>query len=374
MKKIIFIALVAIISQSCTEKKFGAFTISGQIKNANEQRIFLQELSLTDKEPLNLDTATIDKKGNFILRGVGKEEGLYRVSTEKGTDFIIINDNNNIKLIADLNDYVHYKVEGSVASAQLHAFFENYRQQDSAMASCFIRLDSLQKTNASDSILLPCRQERDRRMGDLNALVTNFINKSESPAARIYAIGIASRTLKKEELQQLVKASVNKFPEHSSLQKVSTILSGATQPEPEEISKVNMEAPDFTLPDPNGKMISLKSFRGKYVLVDFWASWCGPCRQENPTVVAAFNRFKDKNFTVLGVSLDDNKAKWLKAIQDDKLTWTHVSDLKQWESIVVPMYQIQGIPFNVLVDPNGKVIASELRGEDLEKTLSSVLK
>ncbi len=374
MKKIIFIALVAIISQSCTEKKFGAFTVSGQIKNANEQKIYLQELSLTEKEPLNLDTATIDKKGNFILRGVGKEEGLYRISTEMGMDFIIINDNNNIKLIADLNDYIHYKVEGSVASAQLHAFFENYRQQDSAMASCFIRLDSLQKTNAPDSILLPCRQERDRRMGDLNALVTNFINKSESPAARIYAIGIASRTLKKEELQQLVKASVNKFPEHRSLKKISTMLSVAAQPAPSENSLDNTEAPDFTLPDPNGKMISLKSFRGKYVLVDFWASWCGPCRQENPTVVAAFNRFKDKNFTVLGVSLDDNKAKWLKAIQDDKLTWTHVSDLKQWESIVVPMYQIQGIPFNVLVDPNGKIIASGLRGEDLEKTLSSVLK
>lgn len=374
MKKIIFIALVAIISQSCTEKKFGAFTVSGQIKNANEQKIYLQELSLTEKEPLNLDTATIDKKGNFILRGVGKEEGLYRISTEMGMDFIIINDNNNIKLIADLNDYIHYKVEGSVASAQLHAFFENYRQQDSAMASCFIRLDSLQKTNAPDSILLPCRQERDRRMGDLNALVTNFINKSESPAARIYAIGIASRTLKKEELQQLAKASVNKFPEHRSLKKISTMLSVAAQPTPSENSLDNTEAPDFTLPDPNGKMISLKSFRGKYVLVDFWASWCGPCRQENPTVVGAFNRFKDKNFTVLGVSLDDNKAKWLKAVQDDKLTWTHVSDLKQWESIVVPMYQIQGIPFNVLVDPNGKIIASGLRGEDLEKTLSSVLK
>jgi peroxiredoxin len=374
MKKIILFALVAIISQSCNEKKFGAFTISGQIKNANEQRIFLQELSLTEKEPLNLDTATIDKKGNFILRGVGKEEGLYRVSTEKGTDFIIINDNNNIKLIADLNDYVHYKVEGSVASEQLHTFFENYRRQDSALASCFIRLDSLQKTNTPDSILLPCRQERDRRMGDLNALVTNFINNSGSPAARTYVMGIATRTMKKEELQGLAKASLAKFPDHKGLQQVVTLLSANTPAPPAENAMANVEAPDFTLPDPNGKMISLKSFKGKYVLVDFWASWCGPCRQENPTVVAAFNRFKDKNFTVLGVSLDENKANWLQAIQDDKLSWTHVSDLKQWESVVVPMYQIQGIPFNVLVDPTGKIIASGLRGEDLEKTLSSVLK
>lgn len=374
MKKIILLALIALITQSCNEKKFGAFTVSGQIKNANEQKIYLQELSLTEKEPLNLDTATIDKKGNFILRGVGKEEGLYRVSTEKGMDFILINDKNNIKLIADLNDYVHYKVEGSVASEQLHSFFEEYRLQDSAMASCFIRLDSLQKKNTPDSIQLPYRQERDRRIGDLNSLVSNFISRSESPAARIYAIGIASRTMKTEELQQLAKASLKKFPEHSSLKKIATLLSGASQPGPAENSLNNSEAPDFTLPDPDGKMISLKSFRGKFVLVDFWASWCGPCRQENPTVVAAFNRFKEKNFTVLGVSLDENKAKWLKAIQDDKLSWTHVSDLKQWESVVVPMYQIQGIPFNVLIDPSGKIIASGLRGEDLEKILNSVLK
>jgi peroxiredoxin len=211
-------------------------------------------------------------------------------------------------------------------------------------------------------------------MGDLNALVTNFINNSGSPAARTYVMGIATRTMKKEELQGLAKASLAKFPDHKGLQQVVTLLSANTPAPPAENAMANVEAPDFTLPDPNGKMISLKSFKGKYVLVDFWASWCGPCRQENPTVVAAFNRFKDKNFTVLGVSLDENKANWLQAIQDDKLSWTHVSDLKQWESVVVPMYQIQGIPFNVLVDPTGKIIASGLRGEDLEKTLSSVLK
>ncbi|MFN5692017.1 MAG: redoxin domain-containing protein [Bacteroidota bacterium] len=374
MKKSLFILLAFFFALGCKEKKFGAFTVSGQLKNASQQKILLQELSIEDKQPLTIDSATLDKRGNFILRGVGKEERLYRVAIEGGVDFIIINDNNNIKLVADLNDYTHYKVEGSTASDQLHNLFENYRQQDSALAACFIRLDSLQQSNTSDSMQVACSQERDRRIGDMNELVSKFIKSSGSPAARMYVIGIATRTMKREELQQLAKLSLDQFPDHSGLQRVMKLLTQTTQGPAPEASPVNKEAPDFTLPDPSGKMISLKSFRGKYVLVDFWASWCGPCRQENPTVVAAFNRFKDKNFTVLGVSLDDNKAKWLKAIQDDKLAWTHVSDLKQWESIVVSLYQFQGIPYNVLIDPDGKIIASELRGDDLEKMLASVLK
>jgi peroxiredoxin len=108
--------------------------------------------------------------------------------------------------------------------------------------------------------------------------------------------------------------------------------------------------------------------------VDFWASWCGPCRQENPNVVAAYNQFKDKNFTVLGVSLDEDKAAWQKAITKDNLTWNHMSDLKQWESEAVKAYGFEGIPFNVLIDPQGKIIASGLRGEELESKLKEVLK
>src|SRR5690606_36972157 len=139
---------------------------------------------------------------------------------------------------------------------------------------------------------------------------------------------------------------------------------------------VGAVAPDFTLPDTVGNDLALSSLRGKYVLVGCWTSWCAPCRQENPTVVAAFERFKDKNFTVLGVSLGrpGKKADWMKAIQDDKLEqWPHVSDLQFWDSPVVQLYSIRGIPQNYLLDPDGRIVASNLRGSALEEKLNEIL-
>ena len=134
-------------------------------------------------------------------------------------------------------------------------------------------------------------------------------------------------------------------------------------------------APEFSQPDSGGKQVKLSDFRGKYVLLDFWASWCGPCRQENPNVVKVYNQYKDKNFTVLGVSLDrqSGKSAWLKAIEDDKLTWTHVSDLKEWGNEAAKKYNVTSIPQNFLLDPNGKIIAKNLRGEELESALALAL-
>jgi peroxiredoxin len=139
-------------------------------------------------------------------------------------------------------------------------------------------------------------------------------------------------------------------------------------------NSLNIPADDFSQQDMKGQQVKLSSFRGKYVLVDFWASWCGPCRQENPNVVKAYNKYKDKNFTILGVSLDDNRERWLNAIQHDGLVWTQVSDLQGWQNEVAQQYGVQSIPTNFLVDPEGKIIARNLRGPELEQKLQELLK
>ncbi|MBS1665557.1 MAG: TlpA family protein disulfide reductase, partial [Bacteroidetes bacterium] len=138
-------------------------------------------------------------------------------------------------------------------------------------------------------------------------------------------------------------------------------------------SWVGKQVPEFSLPDANGRNVSLASYKGKFLLVDFWASWCAPCRAENPNVVKVYNEFKDRNFAILGVSLDKDKAPWLEAIKADGLTWTQISDLKYWDTKAVEVFKFGGIPYNILIDPTGKVIAESLRGDELESKLKEVL-
>ena len=142
----------------------------------------------------------------------------------------------------------------------------------------------------------------------------------------------------------------------------------------EKKTSIGAIAPEFAAADTAGRLIALSSLKGKYVLLDFWAAWCGPCRQENPNVVQAFHKYKEKGFTVLGVSLDRERKDWLKGVRDDKLTWTNVSELKYFESPTAVLYGIESIPRNFLLDPNGKIIGRDLRGPDLNEKLEEVFK
>ncbi len=374
MKKILWLCLLSAVLISCTEKKHGPFVVSGKFLNSPEQKIYLQEIPFAGEQPVVLDSATLKNSGNFELRSHAKEEGLYRLQLEKGPAVLVVNDSKSIRLKIDMAHFRLYEVEGSPATASLHELMENYHAKDSILYKAFGVLDSLQKQKASDSALTVASLLRDNQVAALNSFVSDFIKKSPSPAVRYYAIGLASRTMKTEDLKALAILSADAFKEHDGLAKLKSMLTvQAANTASSSYGLLNQQAPEITMPDASGKTVSLSSFKGKYVLVDFWASWCGPCRNENPNVVAVYQKFKDKNFTVLGVSLDEGKEEWLQAVKDDGLVWTQISDLKKWESTVVGQYKFDGIPFNVLIDPSGKIIASSLRGADLEKKLTELL-
>jgi peroxiredoxin len=375
MKKLLVI-FSALAFFSCKhENTIGRFTLTGEIKNASDQKIFLEEMYFSQNPPAVIDTSLLEK-GKVNIKSIASEEGLYRIRLEKGPGYIFINDKDAISFTADATDE-GYKSQtfNSPANASLKKFISILDSLQGVLHAAGNGITSLRESQAKDSIIKASENSLAQITSLYNDFILKYIDTTASPIVALFALGYTQQ-IKPDTITKTVNALVQRFPNHHALNElVNQYNQSLAQNKTNNTNTTeSIMAPDFTMPDVNGKLVSLSSFRGKYVLVDFWASWCRPCREENPNVVAMYNKFKGKNFTILGVSLDKQKAAWLQAIKEDGLTWNHVSDLKFWNSAAVPLYNIEGIPYNVLIDPQGKIIAKELRGADLENKLQEVLK
>lgn len=264
----------------------------------------------------------------------------------------------------------NYSVKGSSGNADLMALMNQQETYNNRFEALYNQYDSLQK-KGDKAGMQQIEKSIDQLGDEMNETVfASFLKTHPNSPVALYALkqyaGYDIDPAKVEPLFASLPASTKAWPSAKALKDRIDIA---------KKTAIGNYAMDFTQNDTLGKPVSLSSFKGKYVLVDFWASWCGPCRRENPNVVKVFNKFKDKNFTILSVSLDrpDAKDKWLAAIHKDGLAWTHVSDLKYWDNAVAKQYGIRAIPQNFLLDPQGKIIARNLRGQDLDEKLSEVI-
>jgi thiol-disulfide isomerase/thioredoxin len=380
LNRYLLIATIILMMSACNNKsKEGSFTLNGQVKNIADQQVYLEQLFFSQQDPQVLDTANV-KSGKFELSSVAGEEGLYRIRFEKmNSGFVFINDKDNINFTADMNDVsLEGPVFSSPANTALKNLIINIDGQRGQLVSTSQAIDSLKKMTGADS-LIAAETLKLRGINDkFNSFMLKFIDTSSQPVVTMFALGY-TQSIDPALLKPIVPNLNKKFPNHQGIAGIVTQFNQmiAEMENPQKAgaapAAIGSMAPAFIMNDTEGKPFDLSSLKGKYVLVDFWASWCGPCRGENPNVVAAYNKFKEKNFTILGVSLDENKDKWMQAIKADGLTWKHVSDLKGWQSASTSIFGFNAIPYNVLLDPQGKIIANNLRESALHTKLAEVL-
>ncbi|WP_172426741.1 TlpA disulfide reductase family protein [Flavobacterium sp. ACN6] len=363
------LALMAVLS-SCSKKEEG-FIINGTIAGLDKGTVYLENTDEKGNKKI-ADSAQINKEGAFTFAGKVSEPLLYTIKLkgeEYGAFFLL--DNEEIKVEAKKDSIFKAKVSGAAQNDIYKSYYDNEFKKIQKIAGPIYKLsDSLQQ-NGKVKLTAEQQTMMDKKWKDLQTLADDltdkFIKKNKDKVAA--ALVINDRIVSYGTPEQVKSYYVVLSPE------IQKSVYGKQLKESIDLNEktaVGVAAPEFSQTDVNGKVVKLSDYKGKYVLVDFWASWCGPCRKENPNVVLAYKTYHDKGFDVLGVSLDDKKKLWEKAIEKDGLTWTHVSDLKGWQNEAAILYGVKMVPTNYLIGPDGKILAKNLREAELQSKLKEI--
>ncbi|MGQ8335946.1 redoxin domain-containing protein [Sunxiuqinia sp. A32] len=363
MKNFNLLVIVLLVLAGCN--KPASYKISGSIAGLDSGAVYLVKAEAG--KPVAVDTSEITD-GKFLFEGqISIPELHYLRINERDYFAQFFLENEKIEILANKDSLRSTKVSGSpqtdvfnVYIDELNLLNEKARELQKAYS------DAMSKGN--QDAMDRARIEFEASSENMQVFAKNFVREhSGTVVAPFITLTQLSQKLDYDDLKELVDL----FPAELE----SSVYTMELNRMVEEMGRtaVGVNAPEFTMNDQNGSPVSLSSFKGKYLLIDFWASWCAPCRQENPNVVRIYNEYKDKGFEILGVSLDRDKDAWLKAIEDDNLSWTHVSDLKYWQNEVARLYGVNSIPHTVLLDKEGRIVANKLRGADLENKLKELL-
>jgi thiol-disulfide isomerase/thioredoxin len=363
MRNFLAIFVLALAVASCQSAK-NEFSIKGSIAGVETGKVYL--LKIVDGNPQSIDTANV-VGGKFTFKGKMDMPDI-RILRLNEQDYLapFFLDNANITVIANKDSLRKTKITGSPTQDVFQIYVSEMEKQSKEVMALQSKYQNAMSTGNSN--------EAEKAKIEYQAMIDNnkFYTKNfvkEHPGSVVSAYITLAQLANQVEGAELDSITRKFAPEISTspyVVKLKEII------QEQKKTAVGVVAPDFTMNDPEGKPVQLSSLRGKIVMIDFWASWCAPCRQENPKVVKLYQQYHEKGFEIIGVSLDKTKEEWLNAIQDDKLAWIHVSDLQYWQNSAARLYSVNAIPQSFLLDKEGKIIAKILRSGQLEAKLKEL--
>ena len=347
-----------------------SYKITGTIEGLESSQVILK--SLNKGKFVAIDSAKVEN-GTFVFKGSLTQPDLHAISLADKQEIQLFIDNSEITIHGNIKNMAELKIEGSQVASLFKSFSDEMNTINTKMRDIYNKYVQLSMTKDSDEKTQMLKQiegeyvEMEKKSGDL---VKKYVDENTSSyVAPFVALNYMAPRLSLTELEKVVESFDPKIADSKYLVKMREKVS--------KLKKVSIGQPfiDFTLNDPEGNPVALSSVagKGKYVLLDFWASWCGPCRAENPVLVENYAKYKDKGFEIFAVSLDKEKKPWVDAIKKDGIAWIQVSDLKFWNTAARELYEFNSIPHNILLDKNGIIIAKDLRGEDLGAKLAELL-